>query len=245
MRTKILFILIVAQYLTSSAQTSDSTIVVHLVGPAEFVVRDSSGRKTGFDPILEVDYKEIPGSAYGTGGAGSEDPNYPPIEYSEFALDNPDGKYTLEIIGVDGGKFELRGFFLRGKGVGREFLSLGVISEGQRVFYDLTYEVTPLGEMSIARRFESSSLRQDLDNCYKLQLLGAKPLYIDLNHRVGKYEEWIQKTDTVKARQELEKLEKKLDEVYEKSKGPSKDPNHFIKEDAYQILKEDVVELRK
>ena len=243
MKTIIFAILIVIQP-ALLAQTSDSTIVIHLKGQAEFIVSDSLGRKTGFDPIIGQDYEEIPFSSHGTGGVGSEDPNYPSIEYSEFVVDRPDGKYTVEVTGVSSGKFELRGFFLRGRGNGREFFLIGAVAEGQKVFYGITYGVDSFGEMSILKLVTPSTFRQDLENCYKLDLLGKKPLYVDLSHRVEKYEEWIQKGDTVKSREELRKLEKKLDEVYDKTKGPSKDPNHFITEDAYRILKEDVLGLR-
>ena len=214
-------------------------------GGVEFVITDPQGRRSGFDISTGTRYDEI-NKSYGVMSIDSEDPDIDPPESSmEFATQSPlNGEYLLLLQGTKLAKYELCVDLIQDLGKSVRFEYSGVIdSSGLQVFF-LNYSSVIGDFIGAEREIEGKSLRTDLDNCYKLNLLGKKPLYIDLDHRVSKYEKYIEKEESAKARHELEKLDKKLDEVYKRtSKGKSADPNHFIKEDAYRILKEDVKRL--
>lgn len=219
-------------------------VMIH--SDVDYVVVNPDGKKSGFDPTTKTTYKQI-NDSYGVMSVDSEDPDIdPPPPVYEFVDDEPiSGEYMLTLHGTSLSKFNLFVLLTRSLEDGERKNVIGIIDSNQTTEYVVRYDRSPGKPYVVEKVIENRTLRRDLENCYKLQFLGGKPLYIDLNHRVEKYEGWIQKADTAKARQELKKLEKKLDEVYEKSKGPSKDPNHFIKEEAYRILKEDVMGLMR
>lgn len=217
-------------------------IEVNIEGEIQFIITDPAGKRSGFDPVKQQRFDEI-NRSYGVMSVDSEDPEIEaPPSVKQFMTYTPlEGDYRLVVKGLLSTRVTSNILMARStRGDSKVFEFEAVLDSGQSVEYLLQFDQVRNAPFRVSRVLSDHSLRQDLDNCYKLQLLGAKQLYIDLSHRVDKYEEWIQKADTAKARQELEKLGKKLDEVYVKSKGPSKDPNHFIKEDAYRILKEDV-----
>ena len=222
-----------------------TTITVRIDGDIEFVISDPAGNRSGFNLFDKVNYVEI-NDSYGVMSIDSEDPDVEaPPSVNEFTTDEPlEGRYSLTLFGTRPTKYRLSIVMIRTLSDGGVSVFHGLIDSGQTQEYSFEYTPEVGKEYLASRLIESSSLRQDLENCYKLTLLGTKPLFIDLDHRVSKYEEYIEKDESAKARHELEKLDKKLDEVYEKtSKGNSADPNHFIKEDAYRILKEDVKSL--
>ncbi len=84
-------------------------IAIH--SPAELVLIDSQGRKTGFDPSTGTNYAQIPGATYG--GESISDDN--PLDTEDFSIDtkslywptlSPD-TYTLEVIGTQTGYYDL------------------------------------------------------------------------------------------------------------------------------------------
>jgi hypothetical protein len=230
MKTIILFF-----FVTSGiALSQDFQIIV----PAEvqIMLTSSDGRRVGYSSALDSVLKEIPRSGYAYGSIGSdEDDGSGPDDYYELYVDSKlTGKVTLEVSGM----YTARYFIDITMGVlNRVSISKSsYIMKGGREQFHLE-----IGNDSISiTKTLDRTLSKDLLIAFQLKELGGRPLYVDLANRAEKYEEWLQKADTTKGFQELEKLGKKLDEVYEKSKGPSKDPNHFLKIEAYRILKEDV-----
>lgn len=213
-------------------------------GHVQYIVHDPTGKREGKDPRTGAEFSEINGS-YGVFSLDSEDPEIdPPPSVIEFAAYPVLGEYSITIIGIGPTEYSLTvttAWSLRSSQVSR---FEGVIDSLQSIEYVIHYasekETSWFGKV-----VRTGTLRQDLDNCYKLKLLEGKPLYTDLRHRVDKYESFLSKSDTVNAKSELEKLGKKLEEVWEKSKGPSRDPNHVLKDAAYRILTGDVRALLK
>jgi hypothetical protein len=90
------------------------SIDINLGGDAQFVVVDSLGRRTGFDPIAKREYKEIPEAFYGDEGVGSLDSCAQDISGKAFSWLSPQpGTYIVKVIGVRKGHFGL-GVFLSG-----------------------------------------------------------------------------------------------------------------------------------
>lgn len=217
---------------------------IHAGGDIEFVLVDPSGRREGVNPITGERFRGI-NNSYGVFSIDSEDPDIdaPPSVIEYINSHSIPGTYSFTVFGRERSTFQFS-FLVAWEWAQSSTLAFeGVIDSLQSTEFILSIE--PSSRMlEVHRGVTASTLRQDLDNCYKLDLIEGEPLYADLSRRVDKYE-LLSESDTAKARGELEKLEKKLEEVWEKSKGPSRDPNHVLKDLAYRILTEDVRELLK
>ncbi|GJQ22133.1 MAG: hypothetical protein HBSIN02_24880 [Bacteroidia bacterium] len=128
----------------SRAQLILSTIHAAVDGPAELIIIDSLGRRTGFDPIAGIRYSEIPSSGYGNEGADSEDPDVPPIVLSVATINNAfSGIFHLRVIGSASGSYRLMITLLRIAGntnASAEFDFQGSTQNGEvhefRIHYD-------------------------------------------------------------------------------------------------------------
>jgi hypothetical protein len=207
---------------------------------------DAMGRRSGFDPLANRKYIEI-NESYGESSVDSEDPNVePPEPVMEFMTSRPvDGAYELELYGTKLSPFTLSVTVGRSMGDrGKRFVFSGLIDKGNVVNYKFTYSSALNVPLSASKSVGLSTLRQDLDNCYKLKLFGGKELYRDLNQRVGTFERYLSKKDSLKARHELEKFGETLEREYKRTTkghdGKPKDKKRFVTEDAYRILNEDV-----
>jgi hypothetical protein len=81
--------------------------------PAELLLKDPQGRKTGHDPLAGKGYREIPGATYEFEGIDDPVSGEPGPQSGIIELRNPlAGVYVLEIIGKEAGKFtlEITGF---------------------------------------------------------------------------------------------------------------------------------------
>lgn len=76
--------------------------------PVEFILTDPRGRRTGFDPVSNTAYQEIPTSAYSTAIYRNEQdfsiPDPPPFKSLDMA-NQIAGQYTLNVIGTGSGNF--------------------------------------------------------------------------------------------------------------------------------------------
>lgn len=238
MRITILFMCLLCDQ--AFAQDDFKVIDIGAWGEVEYVVTDPKGRRAGVDPRSEVRYGEI-NNSYGVYSVDSEDPDIPaPPSVMEFITYSPiAGTYRLTIFGVSPSKYRIAVTMAARPSLSTVLTLEGVVDSLQSVEYSFHYDTT--GRNAWFRKIiEPQSLRQDLDNCYKLDLLGGRPLYTDLKHRVKKYEQWMERRGAVKARHELQKLKEKLDQVHKKTKRGTQDKNHFVTDLAYRILQEDI-----
>jgi len=235
-------ILVLSLCFVGIAYSQDFQITVP--GKVQVMLISADGRRLGYSQTSDSVYFEIPNGGYTYGSIGSVDENdtSSPDDFYELYVNDTGLKGTFRL--VIAGMYTTKYYVDISKGIVNHSASEkhSFIPKGGKEEFLLELGAD---SMVVTRKLGKETLRKDLDLAYQLGELGGKPLYFDLSNRVRKYEEWIQKDDTVKANHELGKLDKKLDEMYKKTKGPSKDPNHFIKEDAYRILKEDVMGLMK
>lgn len=81
----------------------------NIYSPADLLVTDPFGRKTGYDPITGIEYNQIPGSGY-QGESLDDDETDEPSEDHWFVLDiagPAEGKYTIQVTGTDTGTYDL------------------------------------------------------------------------------------------------------------------------------------------
>lgn len=221
------------------------SVTVRVNGAVEFVIKDPLGKRSGFDPKLNQRYDEI-NESYGVFSIDSEDPNVePPESVNEFMTQNPvDGKYSLSLYGTKPSEYRLSIVISRALDEGADFIFKGVMDSAATVQYEFEYSSVSGTPFTATKVVSSSTLRQDLDNSFKLNLLGGREFYKELNHRLDKFEKELTKKDSSKARHELEKFWKNIDEVFQKEKkkekNEEKEDKKFVTDDAYQIFQEDV-----
>jgi len=138
---KLMGLFILAAYTPSLSQVVINRIDVSLKGPAEFILTDSIGRRTGLDPFSETRYEEIPGSGFTHEGMGSEEPLGPGVIWSVATIDDPfTGDFSLKLLGNGSGQFKLSIVLHRAVNAGSMFLFEGNIVSGQtkefRIHYD-------------------------------------------------------------------------------------------------------------
>jgi hypothetical protein len=203
-----------------------------------FVVTDSLGRRSGVDPRIGAKYNEIPNADYSLACCGSVDSTALIDEGWEFmflrTIDSLFGeKYSVEFIG------RARGIYNGGVGMaqsmsgkGASFNIKGVIDSAQSIFYKIVYMTDSTQTPTLTKVVDTSTFRQDLNNCYALNLVRTQSFYQSLNTQVRKIDSLLALGDTVKAIDELFRTDSLLDNA-------SGDTTLIIP-DGYQILKEDV-----
>jgi len=85
-----------------------SGMTIKLYSPAELLLTDPQGRRTGRDPIGNVDFEEIPESAYVDDSIVDPETGepVPPIMAIEV-LEPIEGMYRLQVIGTQAGSYSL------------------------------------------------------------------------------------------------------------------------------------------
>jgi len=221
----------------------------------QFIVTDPHGRRTGEDPrgvsnpMQGTELREIPGARYSLSSVGdSPSADYQPspqdlqfeFEY-RFRSPDDDGIYTVETIGTTLGPYTL---FVdvsprRGSTLQRYRKEIkGVTNINQVTKYQLTYSGIAGAPVALEKIVTANTLRQDLENCYKLKLLGDKGFHEELSNILDSYEKHLSRKDALKAVKELEKFHDRITKEYKE--GTKSRDKRFVTADALQILSYDV-----
>ncbi len=104
--------------------------------------------------------------------------------------------------------------------------------------YHLTYSGIPGVPVVLQKISTANTFRQDLDNSYKLKLLGDKGFHKELSNILDNYEKHLSKKDTSNAVKELVKFQDRITEEYKE--GTKSRDKRFVTADALQILSYDV-----
>jgi len=232
----------------------------------QFIVTNPSGRRTGEDPrgmpnpMQGKALREIPGASYSISSVGdSPQKEYEPsrqdlqfeFQYRFITPDN-DGTYTIQTIGIELGVYSLFVHISPRRGSNIKTFRKqikGLTDIDQVTEYKFTYRSTYPTLASLEKVVALQTFRQELDNSYKLKLLGDRELHKDLSHRLDKLERYLADKDSSKAHHELEKFGEKIEDVRNQTikteQKKQKPPKHFITADAYKILQEDANALLK
>jgi hypothetical protein len=215
----------------------------------QILLSDSAGKSVGFDSKSAKVMRELGECGYGLTGVG--DIGVPlgrqtnEQSYELWVKGPPRVTFTLKVFGEYGGQYSLR---IRQGGETATLLTLNrFIFKGteQAFALSLSAGTKPILEKKTNPRV----LREVLDNCYRMNLLGDKDLYKDLTHRLDKFEKYLAHKDSSKAREELEDFKDKIEDVrkqtVKKEQKKERREKEFLTKDAYQILLEDVDALLK
>lgn len=99
------------QYQLARTQVPSEYLSIALHSPAELVITAPDGKKTGFDPISQTTYSEIPEAEYGLDTLSTPD-GTATQEQKLFTVHNPlPGSYEIQIIGTGAGEYSLETTF--------------------------------------------------------------------------------------------------------------------------------------
>jgi hypothetical protein len=226
----------------------NSDIVVH------FIVTDPQGRKTGVDPRgvkkpwIGKEINEIPGANYSTSGVG-DSPTVNESQQSDnsreflYGLRSPDndGVYQIDCIGWKLTRYSLYVDVTPDDTTAMQpfrTVKRDVIEKGNIIKYRFEYHGEPGTPVRFEKLVSETMIRQDLDNSYKLKLLGDKGFHKELSNILDNCEKHLSKKDTPNAVKELEKFHDRITEEYKE--GTKSRDKRFVTIDALQILSYDV-----
>jgi hypothetical protein len=191
---------------------------------------------------------EIPEANYSTNAIGDSPKKYEPLETDiqhEFMYNvkspTNDGSYQIDCIGLKSARFDLSiSLLLDNLGHVSSFdTSLtGLVGVNTVVSFCMQYKGQQGGITRIERLVSLSDIRQDLDNSYKLQLLGDHSFHKELSNILDSYEKHLSRKDTLKAVKELEKFHDRITKEYKE--GTKARDKRFVTADALHILSYDV-----
>ena len=228
---------------------SQGYLQMDIMGPIHYVVTDSMGRRTGFDPRIDGDYSEIPNMGYGLSGADSHDPDTEPLNFWEFGFNTNvkdptfHEQFTVTVIGIHRGVFSGIVGWSVDPGKGGSAKIQGLVDSNQTSSFTFSISMDTSRVFEYSKVVAASSLRQDLDNSYDLNLLGNRSLYKKWGQQVERIENQLERKDPSKAYEELERFAKELKNVREeteKHEERKRKPNQFVTSEAFDILSEDV-----
>lgn len=138
-------------------------LTIALGSPAELLLTDSSGRRTGLNPATGAEFEEIPGSSY------MVDTIDPPDEPDGKGIDTkmlmvsplPDGAYTLAVQGTGNGTYVLEFRYQGVDHVGEAKAAIRdvPIAQGTVHTYRFTAPVAPSGGFRLAGGFDGGGQR--------------------------------------------------------------------------------------
>ncbi|MBA3946618.1 MAG: hypothetical protein H0X37_18895 [Herpetosiphonaceae bacterium] len=120
---------------------SPTSISFALASPAELLITDPQGRRTGVDPRTGTTYSEIPGASYYVQAlADDTGQGPPPHPVKEFYAPTPtDGSYKVEVIGTGSGSYTFDQLTYDAGGAPSNNTVVGQTTPGQVDTYNISY----------------------------------------------------------------------------------------------------------
>jgi hypothetical protein len=220
------------------------SITIHANGDVKMLVVDPSGRRLGYDFRQKKYYEEIPGGNIGAAGIdiaterGAEKDSSQANPIDAMIPEPPDGDYEVILCANHLGFYDLNVIAFHPTKPMTNISDGGLLDSAETATFRLMYDFNDRSRVVISRLVSSSDIRQDLDNSYKLKLLGDKGFHKELSNTLDNYQKHLSKNDTLKAIKELEKFQERMTREYNetaRSRG-----KRFVTSDALQILSYDV-----
>ena len=167
-------------------------------GKVEMLVIDPLGRKSGYDLIADREYDEIPGANVGASGLGTitdEGPEEDPAQPGVMAfINNPlDGNYQVVLYGfrLSKGYINIRAEHTEGPIT--NVVAGGIVDSASSVSFSFHYDYENRENTVLEKVVENTTLRQDLDLCYKIGYITNKGIYNSLSKKVENAEKQADK----------------------------------------------------
>jgi len=164
-----------------------STLEVATDNDAEVQISDADGNKTGFDPLCETEWHEIPRSSYGrdfiadneTGEQSSA------MEHSINLFQPTPGRYEITVTGLSLGKYELLiGAFASDGTPHRRYAATGIAGPGSTTSFVVQYSNNNATETVVTCIASFESTLTDVNNSRQLGLLDSPGIANSLTQKL-------------------------------------------------------------
>jgi hypothetical protein len=233
--TSIIFLCLFAINIQLYSQIDDY-FTLYAEGFVNMLIVDGNGRRLGFDPITETYFNQIPSSSIGSADIGNIDDYGDPIEnilrspIDGIIGDVVEGTYQIILTGE---KFSTYSLNFRYDTLDLMVVDGGILGLSQINTFYLTLHRSPNLVFKLEKIITPSILRQDLNNCYALNLLGTSTYYTQLSNILTNFEQRLAAQDSVTARQYLLQFRQKIEaEINDTTNMTSE----FIDGEAWGIL---------
>lgn len=254
MRNLILLVGVVILYIDQSYSQNTGGLDITSNSTVQFIVTDPLGRRTGEDPRgVDNPYQgkrleEIPNGNYSTDSNGdnpSADSASQSVDFGfEFGvgISSPenDGVYTIETIGTELGKYSLEIIVTpENESTLQRFRQdiEGLTDKDQVTRYRFSYNGAVGAPVKFEKLVTQRLLRKDLDNSFKLKLLGNNAFYKILSETINRFHESLSAHDTATAHITLQNYWHLISAV---PRGNDTTASQFVLADAYTILQTDL-----
>ncbi|MBI4656354.1 MAG: C39 family peptidase [Elusimicrobia bacterium] len=207
-----------------------------LSSPAELLMTDPSGNKTGFEPATKLVIRNILNSGYFMDAidnpeTGETDPN----PTKQLGIPNPAiGTYKLDVIGIATGTYTLGIDGITENGTVKETMFKGVTAAGIINTFELNY--TGLLEQPVIpiRTATFESTRKDIELSLTFGLITNEGIANSLTQKLNNAEEAKNKGNIKPAQNILEALINEIDA--QTDKHINKDAAEFLKQDIQYLI---------
>lgn len=171
----------------------------------EMLIIDPLGRKSGYDLISDREYDEIPGANVGATGIGTitekgpeEDPGMPSIS---ALINNPlDGEYQIILYGFGLSDGYVNIMAEHASGPITNVVASGIVDSALSVTFRFKYDYNSRENTVLEKVVFDTTLRQDLELCYKIGWINNKGIYNSLLKKVENAESAHQRGQNKAAR---------------------------------------------
>lgn len=158
------------------------SISAHFASPGELLFIDSLGRKLGRDPISNAEYNEIPGGVYYQESIGNSESDIAPEKSKNIWIPEPiDGKYDIQVIGVESGTYTLSTLIYDQTGQSKDAVQEGNTSANNIQNFELDYSAASVQQSEIYRIVDIDIKPGSYPNSINLKSKGATPVAILTN----------------------------------------------------------------
>jgi hypothetical protein len=151
----------------ATAAIAFSSMHITLGSPADLLVTDSQGRKTGYDPVTQTSYSEIPNSIYYSERLDNEETGELGETIKDLYIPSPENViYNLQVIGTGTGTYNLSVNSSDANGSSTVSSFTGQIQPNLVSGYSINYTsqpgqptiIQPTGRLLYAQNFETLNL---------------------------------------------------------------------------------------
>ncbi|MFC1522960.1 C39 family peptidase [Elusimicrobiota bacterium] len=211
--------------------------------PVHLLLTDPLGRKVGYNPsappygwAMWDHYHEMPNSAYEPEGGLPVDPNDPhnrPPVVRELKIGPVEirGDYKLEVVGTGDGIYHIDMLLINKNGeILLDSTSLGLASSNTKDHFSFSYDPLSSQPVPIIKNVTLMTLQKDLNTAFNIGLIDNQGIYNSLKKKIGAAisAQWRGKAKVIR-----NILQSFINELEAQR-------NKHIKDEAYQVLKNDV-----
>jgi hypothetical protein len=171
-----------------------SSLNISAKSPVDLLITDGQGRKTGFDPITQAAYNEIPESLYYSERIDNDETGEKGLTVKVLHLGAPENAtHTLQVIGTDLGSYELEFHSSDINGKSTITIESGITQKDFISEYSINYSNQPEMPTTIEHIIAISDVIKQIEIGQQLNLIDNNGIKISLVKKLENAEKQIQR----------------------------------------------------